>query len=105
MFHGVPGEKGSDQVLFSLLILFAFVAYVFGRIWTGPPTLPKVGARAAFYLLFMAAHLPFLAEARFGNPLEPILAAVAVPTLFYLVTQLRARTSRSILTRVGPEID
>ena len=91
--------------LLSLLILFAFSAYVFGRVWTGPPTLPKVGALAAFYLLFLAAHLPFLAEARFRTPLEPVLAAVAVPTVFYLVAQLRPKTSRSILTRVGPEID
>ncbi len=95
----------SFSFLLSFLILFAFAAYVFGRVWTGPPTLPKVGARAAFYLLFMAAHLPFLTEARFRTPLEPVLAAVAVATLFYLVTQLRARTSRSILTRVGPEVD
>jgi len=91
--------------LFSVLILFAFAAYIFGRVWTGPPTLPKVGPLAAFYLLFMAAHLPFLAEARFRTPLEPVLAAVAVPTVFYLIAQLRAKTSRSILTRVGPEVD
>ncbi len=91
--------------LLSLLILFAFAAYIFGRVWTGPPTLPKVGALAAFYLLFLAAHLPFLAEARFRTPLEPVLASVAVPTLFYLIAQLRTRTSRSALTRVEPETD
>ncbi len=81
-------------IAMTIVVLVLFAAFVFGRLWVRPPTIPAVAPIAAFALLFGLVHLPFLAEPRFRVPVEPLLICVAVPTLFALVIRYR-RTART----------
>lgn len=76
--------------IIGLTLVLLFAAFLFGRIWVAPPIVPPVGLLAIVYLVFVLVHLPFLAEARFRAPLEPVLIAVAIPTAFFLARRMRA---------------
>lgn len=76
---------------FSAVGIVLFGAYVMGRVWTGPPVLPPVGALAAFVLAFWLVHLPFMAEPRYLTPVVPVALAVSVPTGFALLARWRDR--------------
>jgi len=78
--------------LLSLGLLFLVVVYSCGRLWAAPPITPPVGLLAITIISFVVIHIPFLAEARFRTPVEPLVVAVAVPTAVYL--QRRIRTFR-----------
>lgn len=76
----------------SLVLVALFMIYAGGRLWVSAPTVPPVGLLAIVYIGFLILHIPFLAEARFRAPLEPILISVAIPTAFYLTRRWRTTT-------------
>ena len=79
-------------IAMSIVVLVLFAAFAFGRLWVRPPSIPNVGPVSAFVLLFGFVHLPFLAEARFRVPVEPLVICVAVPTAFYLAKSIARGT-------------
>ena len=91
-------------IAFSAVGILLFVAYSFGRLWVGPPTLPRVGPAAVFVLSFFAFFLPFQSEPRYLAPVVPVALAVAVPTAFALwnhrVAPMRRRTVSRTLLRI-----
>ena len=87
-------------IAMSIVVLVLFVAFVFGRLWVRPPVIPEVGPIAAFVLLFVLVHLPFLAEPRFRVPVEPLTIAVAVATLFALFARYRRNRPRKLERRL-----
>jgi len=92
------GIKGANLVLhftsiaFAIVAVLTFAAYVFGRLWAGPPTLPAVGPIAVMVLLFALVHIPFATETRHLQPIVPIALAVSVPTLILLLQKRRIRS-------------
>jgi len=77
----------------SLGLAFFVLIYAIGRLWAKPPITPPVGLLAATTLSFFVVHIPFLAEPRFRTPVEPLVIAVAVPTVFYLWRRIRTSFS------------
>ncbi len=69
-------------ISFTALVLAAFLAYAFGRLWG--VELPKLSPVMWFVVFFFLVHLPFLAEPRFLAPIAPAVIVVAVPTLLIL---------------------
>ena len=88
IFRGQSALLHWFTIAMSGFLPILFAAYIFGRLWVGPPALPQVGAVAIFLVLFCLVHLPFLAEARFRVPVEPLLICVAIPAVFALLRQL-----------------
>lgn len=79
-------------IAFTVLVLAAFLAYAFGRLWG--VELPKLSPVMWFVVFFFVVHLPFLAEPRFLTPITPAVIVIAVPTLLTLfLRRLRVRTS------------
>jgi len=79
-------------IAFTVLVLAAFLAYAFGRLWG--VELPKLSPVMWFVVFFFVVHLPFLAEPRFLTPITPAVIVIAVPTLLTLFQRrLRVRTS------------
>lgn len=66
--------------LLSVILLFLFFAYLFAMIWRTNIGIPSLLPLAIFYLLFVLVNLPFLAEARYRTPLEPLLISISVIT-------------------------
>ncbi len=80
-------------IVLSGIGVLLFAAYLFGRIWVGPPVLPKVGGIALFVMSFVLVHLPFATETRHLKPVVPTALAVAIPTAVALVDVIRQRKS------------
>ena len=79
-------------ISFTALVLAAFLAYAFGRLWG--VELPKLSPVMWFVVFFFLVHLPFLAEPRFLAPIAPAVIVVAVPTIPTLFQRrLRVRSS------------
>jgi len=66
--------------LLSVVLLLLFFAYLFAAIWRTDIGIPSLFPLALFYLLFILVNLPFLAEARYRTPLEPLLISISVVT-------------------------
>ena len=85
----IPGPLRVIFHLFSIsmtsLLLLGFVAFTFGMIWRVRPGITPFAPLALVVLLFYAVNLPFLAEPRFLSPMTPIVAVVAIPTLWSLL--------------------
>lgn len=76
------------------IVVSGVIVYCVGRIWVRPPAIPTVGALAVFVGLFYAAHLPFIAEARYLAPVFPVMVVVAVSTYAFLFHDRRASRRR-----------
>jgi hypothetical protein len=73
--------------IYSLVLVFLFCVYIFGRIWGRSPSIPPVGPLALAYLGFFLINLPFIGEPRFRTPLEPVLIVIALSTGAALVAK------------------
>ena len=78
-----------------------FTAYLFGRLWVSPPTIPKVGAVAAVVVLFTLVHVPFATETRHLKPIVPLALCVAMPTAVTLFGKAVGRIRATSLFRHG----
>jgi hypothetical protein len=75
----------------AILGTLLFCAYLFGRLWVGPPTIPKIGFIAAIVVAFVLVHIPFATEVRHLKPIVPLAICVTIPTAITLVLQIRSR--------------
>lgn len=70
-----------------------FFAYLFAAIWHVNTGFPSILPLVIFYLTFVLFNLPFLAEARYRTPLDPLLISISVITakmLFHKYARLRS---------------
>lgn len=83
--------------ILAVFMIVGFFAFLGGRVFSSPPTVPDMTPIAVAALLFYVSHLPFIAETRFMTPIFPMIASVSIATWFY--AWRRFRTSRKVEVR------
>jgi FtsH-binding integral membrane protein len=79
----------------ALIVAVLFIVFLCEWLWRPEARAVKLAPLAVFVVLFAASCIPFITDARGGMPVETILLAICVPTVFDMLSLGQSKDASS----------